>query len=154
MGSVNASQLLVTFGDNPECMGSEASIAALTGVTAVPASSGKTNCHRLSPGGDRQTNAALYRIVLTLMATDVRTREYEAKRTEDELNKKEIIRCLKRCVARDIFRVMKNPRPVSLTNDLRQLRLALSIHPRCDGARFGFLTEHDCTDQTRQIPGR
>ncbi|MDQ0095960.1 IS110 family transposase [Paeniglutamicibacter psychrophenolicus] len=126
-GTVVASQLLVAFGDNPERMGSEASFAALAGVAPVPASSGKTNRHRLSRGGDRQANSALYRIVVTRTSNDARTREYVAKRTEDGLGKKEIIRCLKRYVAREIYRVMKNPRPAELVNDLRPLRLALGL---------------------------
>jgi transposase len=127
VGTVVASQLLVTLGDNPERMESEAAFAALAGVAPVPASSGKTNRHRLSRGGDRQANASLYRIVLVRMANDPRTREYVTKRTEDGLSKKEIIRCLKRYVAREIFRVMKNPRPAPLTNDLRPMRLALGL---------------------------
>lgn len=126
-GTVVASQLLVTFWDNPERMEIEAAFAALAGVVPVPASSGKTNCHRLSRGGDRQANASIYCIVLARMANDPRTREYVAKRTEDGLSKKEIIRCLKRYVAREIFRVMTNPRSAPWTNDLPPLRLALGL---------------------------
>jgi transposase len=127
VGTVIASQLLVTFGDNPARMTSEAAFAALAGAAPVPASSGKTNRHRLSRGGDRQANSSLYRIVLARMSSDQRTRNYVAKRTEDGLSKKEIIRCLKRYVAREIYRVMKNPQPAQLTNDLRPLRLALGL---------------------------
>lgn len=127
VGTVVASQLLVTFGDNPERMGSESAFAALAGAAPVPASSGKTNRHRLSRGGDRQANSSLYRIVLARMSTDARTRKYVAKRARDGLSKKEIIRCLKRYVAREIYRVMKNPRPAPRTNDLRPLRLALGL---------------------------
>jgi transposase len=127
IGTIVASQLLVTFGDNPERMTSEAAFAALAGVAPIPASSGKTNRHRLSRGGDRQANASLHRIVLVRMAQDQRTRDYVAKRTEDGLSKKEIIRCLKRYLAREIFRAMKNPRPAPLTNDLRPLRLSLGL---------------------------
>lgn len=127
VGAVIASQLLVTFGDNPERMTSEAAFAALAGVAPVPASSGKTNRHRLSRGGDRQANSSIYRIVLVRMSTDDRTRAYVAKRTAEGMSKKEIIRCLKRYVAREIHRVMKNPRPVQPTNDLRPLRLAMGL---------------------------
>lgn len=127
VGVVVASQLLVTFGDNPERMNSEAAFAALAGVAPVPASSGKTSRHRLCRGGDRQANSSLYRIVVVRMSTDARTRAYVAKRTEDGLSKKEIIRCLKRYVAREIFHVMKNPRSAPLTNDLRILRLKLGL---------------------------
>ena len=127
VGTVVASQLLVTFGDNPERMSSEGAFAALAGVAPVPASSGKTRRHRLSRGGDRQANSSLYRIVVVRMSTDARTRAYVAKRTEDGLSKKDIIRCLKRYVAREIFHVMQNPRPAPLTNDLRTLRLELGL---------------------------
>lgn len=127
VGTVVASQLLVTFGDNPERLGSEASFAALAGVAPIPASSGKTTRHRLSRGGDRQANSALHSVVLSRMATDQRTREYVVKRTEEGKGKKEIIRCLKRYVAREIFRVMKSPRLVPLSNDLRPLRLKLGL---------------------------
>ncbi|MEV8182926.1 transposase [Specibacter sp. NPDC078692] len=127
VGAVVASQLLVTFGDNPERMVSEASFAALTGVAPVPASSGKTSRYRLSRGGDREANSSLYRIVQVRMSKDKRTRDYVAKRTEEGKSKKEIIRCLKRYVAREIYRVMSNPRPAPLTNDLRSLRLALGL---------------------------
>lgn len=127
VGTAVASQLLVTFGDNPGRMTSEAAFAALAGVAPVPASSGKTTRHRLSRGGDRQANNALHRIVLSRMHWDPRTREYVAKRTEDGLSKKEIMRCLKRYVAREIFRVLKNPKPTPQTNDLRPLRLALGL---------------------------
>lgn len=127
VGTTVASQLLVTFGDNPERVAKESSFAALAGVAPIPASSGKTNRHRLSRGGDRQANSALHRIVLSRMRWDQRTRDYLAKRTEEGLGKKEIMRCLKRYVAREIFRVMSNPRPAPLTNDLRPLRLALGL---------------------------
>ena len=127
VGVVVASQLLVTFGDNPERMTNEASFAALAGVAPVPASSGKTTRHRLSRGGDRQANNALHRVVLSRMKWEPRTREYVAKRTEEGMSKKEVIRCLKRYVAREIYRAMKNPRPTPLTNDLRPLRLTLGL---------------------------
>ncbi len=138
VGAVVASQLLVTFGDNPERLTSEAAFAALAGAAPVPASSGKTNRHRLSRGGDRQANSSLYRIVLVRMSRDARTRGYVAKRIEDGLSKKEIIRCLKRYVAREVYRVLKNPRPAPLTNDLRPLRLALGLTQVMAAAALGF----------------
>lgn len=127
VGIVVASQLLVTFGDNPNRLTSEAAFAALAGVAPIPASSGKTNRHRLCRGGDRQANASLYRIVVVRMSKDQRTRDYVVKRTEQGLNKKEIIRCLKRYVAREIYRVMQNPSERPLTNDLRPLRRARGL---------------------------
>nr|WP_245348497.1 IS110 family transposase [Paeniglutamicibacter psychrophenolicus] len=88
VGTAVAYQQLVPFGDNPERMESEATFAALASVVPVPASSGKTNRHRLSRGGDRQANSALCGIVLTRMSADSRTREYVANRTEDGPGKK------------------------------------------------------------------
>lgn len=89
--------------------------SALTGVAPIPASSGKTNRHRLSRGGDRQANNAIHRIVLLRMHWDRRAKEYVVKRSEEDMSKKEIMRCLKRYVYREVFRVMNNPRPVPLT---------------------------------------
>ncbi len=101
-----AGQLLVTAGDNPERLHSEAAFAMLCGVAPLPASSGRTQRHRLNRGGDRQANSALWRIVITRMATDPTTRDYVQRRTTDGLSKKEIIRCLKRYVARDIYALL------------------------------------------------
>lgn len=111
VGAVVASQLLVTFGDNPERMVSEASFAALAGVAPVPASSGKTTRFRLSRGGDREANSSLYRIVLVRMSKDKRTRDYVAKRTEEGKSKKDIIRCLKRYVAEGNLPGHEQPAP-------------------------------------------
>ena len=127
VGAVVASQLLVTVGDNPETLSSEAAFAALSGTAPIPASSGKTSRHRLSRGGDRQANASLYRIALVRMSRDRRTKEYVAKRTADGKSKKEIIRCLKRYVAREIYRVLQNPRMAPPTNDLQPRRVALGL---------------------------
>lgn len=138
VGTVVASQLLVTLGDNPERMESEAAFAALAGVAPVPASSGKTNRHRLSRGGDRQANASIYRIVLVRMSKDSKTPDYVAKGTEDGLSEKEIIRCLKHYVVREIYRFMKNPRPARLTNDLRPLRLALGLTQVVAACALGY----------------
>ncbi|WSU86790.1 IS110 family transposase (plasmid) [Streptomyces globisporus] len=101
-----AGQLLVTAGDNPDRLRSEAAFAMLCGVAPLPASSGRTHRHRLNRGGDRAANAALYRIVLCRLRWDQRTRTYMERRTKEGLSKKEIIRCLKRFVAREIFHVL------------------------------------------------
>lgn len=127
VGTAVASQLLVTAGDNPERLTTEARFAALTGSAPIPASSGKTTRQRLSRGGDRAANAAIYRIALVRMSKDQRTQDYVAKRTADGKSTKEIMRCLKRYVAREIYRVLQNPRPAPATNDLRPRRLALSL---------------------------
>ena len=137
IGAVVASQLLVTVGDNPERLASEAQFAALTGTAPIPASSGKTTRHRLSRGGDRAANAAIHRIVLVRMSKDPRTRDYVTKRTTEGKSKKEIMRCLKRYVAREIYRVLSNPRPIPLTNDLRPRRLAMHITQSAVAQEFG-----------------
>ena len=106
-----AGQLLSTAGDNPDRLHSEASFAQLSGVAPIPASSGRTRRHRLNRGGDRAANNALHTIALCRLRHDPRTRAYVAKRTEDGLNKPEIIRCLKRYIAREIYAALQTPRP-------------------------------------------
>ncbi len=101
-----AGQLLVTAGANPDRLTSEAAFAALCGVAPVPASSGRTTRHRLNRGGDRQANAALYRIVLCRLRWDARTRAYAERRTTEGRTKPEIIRCLKRHIAREVYRAL------------------------------------------------
>jgi transposase len=103
VGTDTAGALLVAAGDNPDRLRSEASFAALCGVSPVQASSGRVQRHRLNRGGNRQANNALWRIVLVRMATDPRTRAYVERRTKQGRSKKEIIRCLKRYVARELY---------------------------------------------------
>ncbi|KRE23333.1 IS110 family transposase [Agromyces sp. Soil535] len=122
IGPVTAAQLLVTAGDNPERLHSEAAFAALCGAAPIPASSGKTTRHRLNRGGDRQANAALHRIALVRMAHEQRTRDYVAKKRSEGRGNKEILRCLKRAIARDVFNLLTNPVDVPRTDDLRGLR--------------------------------
>ncbi len=104
VGVDTAASLLVAAGDNPERLHNERSWAHLCGVTPLPASSGKVTRHRLNRGGDRNANAALYRIVLTRMSSDQDTRRYVTRRREEGLNTAEIMRCLKRYVARQTFK--------------------------------------------------
>jgi transposase len=106
VGVETAAQLLSTCGDNPDRLNSEAAFASLCGVSPVPASSGKTTRHRLNRGGDRQANRALYVIALSRMAHDARTRAYIERRTAEGLSKKEIIRCLKRYIARELYKIL------------------------------------------------
>ena len=98
-----AAILLVTAGDNPTRLRSEAALAALCGTSPLQASSGKTQRHRLNRGGDRQANNALWTIAMVRMRSDVRTRDYVAKRTSQGLSKKEIHRCLKRYIVRELY---------------------------------------------------
>lgn len=107
VGPDTAGQLLTTAGDNPDRLCSEAAFARLCGAAPIPASSGRTDRHRLHRGGDRQANAALYRIVVVRLRYCPRTRAYLARRTAQGLSKKDIIRCLKRYVAREIYTALR-----------------------------------------------
>lgn len=106
VGHEVAGQLLVTAGQNPERLTSEAAFAMLCGVAPLPASSGRTHRHRLNRGGDRQANSALHRIVICRLRWDKRTKTYVDRRTQEGMSKKEIMRCLKRYVARDVFNAL------------------------------------------------
>ena len=106
VGPEVASTLLMTAGDNPHRMRSESAFAALCGSNPIPASSGKTNRHRLNRAGDRHANAALWRIVIVRLSCDERTRDYLARRQAEGKSKTEAIRCLKRYVAREVFNAM------------------------------------------------
>jgi transposase len=108
-----AGQLLVTAGANTDRLSSEAAFAMLCGAAPLPASSGKTNRHRLNRGGDRHANAALYRIVICRLRWDARTRAYAERRTKQGLSKKEIIRCLKRYIAREIYTLLNPAKQVA-----------------------------------------
>jgi len=108
VGHDTAAKLLIAAGDHPERLRSEAAWAHLCATAPIPASSGKVTRHRPGPGGDRQANHALYRIVITRMSSHPPTRAYVDRRSKEGLSKKEIIRCLKRYVARQVY---PHPRP-------------------------------------------
>ncbi|TFB58981.1 IS110 family transposase [Cryobacterium sp. Hz7] len=131
-----ASQLLVTVGDNPKRIATETQFAALVGVAPIPASSGKTSRHRLSRGGDRAANAAIHHVVVSRLATDSRTRDYAARRTAQGKTKKEIMRCLKRYVARELYRQLTNPQAAPSITDLRTAREDLHITLREAAGHF------------------
>ena len=107
VGHDTAAKLLIAAGDHPERLRSEAAWAHLCATAPIPASSGKVTRHRLNPGGDRQANHALYRIVITRMSSHPPTRAYVDRRSKEGLSKKEIIRCLKRYVAREACRHLR-----------------------------------------------
>ena len=109
VGTDTAASLLVAVGDNPQRLKSEASFACLCGVAPVPASSGKTVRYRLNRGGNRDANRALHVLALGRMSWDERTREYVARRTAEGKSKREILRCLKRYVAREAYRILTAP---------------------------------------------
>jgi transposase len=111
IGPDTAAELLIIFGDNPDRVRTEAAFAKLCGACPIPASSGMTTRHRLYRGGHRQANAALYRSVIVRMRFHQPTIDYVARRTAEGLPKREIIRCLKRYLAREIYqRVMTDHR--------------------------------------------
>ena len=122
VGPDTAAALLVAAGDNPGRMKSEKSFAALCGASPVQASSGQTIRHRLNRGGNRQANSALWRIATTRMRTDARTKEYVKRRRAEGKNKREIIRCLKRHIAPQIYRLLTNPPPTPNCARLRSRR--------------------------------
>jgi len=103
VGPHTAALLLIAAGDHPGRLRSEAAWAHLCGAAPIPASSGKVTRRRLNPGGDRQANHALWRIVITRMSSHPATRAYVARRSQEGLSKPEIIRCLKRYVARQVY---------------------------------------------------
>jgi len=106
IGTHHAATLLVVAGDNPERLRSEASFASLCGVSPIEASSGKVVRHRLNRGGNRDANRALHMICVVRMGSDKRTRAYVARRTAEGKSKWEIMRCLKRYIAREVYRVL------------------------------------------------
>ena len=104
VGIDTAATLLVTAGDNPERLRSEAAWAHLCGVSPLQASSGKVTRHRLNRGGDRQANRALWIIVISRLASDPETQAYMERRVKEGRSKREVIRMLKRYVAREVYR--------------------------------------------------
>ncbi|MFI6804781.1 IS110 family transposase [Streptomyces luteogriseus] len=111
IGPDSAVTLLITMGDNPERLSTEASFAALCGVSPIEYSSGRQSSRRLNHGGDRQANAALHRIVFTRLRHDPRTQAYYERRTQEGKTRREIIRCLKRYAAREVFNLVKSVSP-------------------------------------------
>lgn len=108
VGPIVAANILIAWGTNPARVTSEAAFAALCGVSAVEASSGQHIRHRLNRGGDRQANAALYRMVIVRLRYDPTARAYMQRRLNEQKTKKEIIRCLKRYAARELYHTLKH----------------------------------------------
>lgn len=115
VGHDSAGALLVAAGDNSDRLRSEAAFSMLCGASPIPASSGKTVRHRLHRGGNRQANTALYQIVVVRLRWHQPTRDYLARRTNEGLSKREIIRCLERYVAREIFTALHPPTALANT---------------------------------------
>ncbi len=122
VGADVAAILLVAAGDNPERVATESAFAALCGVSPIQASSGKTQRHRLNRSGNRQANHALWRIAMVRLTCDPRTRAYVVRRTTEGKSRREILRCLKRHIAREVFTLLTNPTIVPVGNELRTSR--------------------------------
>ena len=137
VGADTAAQLLVTAGANPHRLPNEASFAALCGAAPVPASSGKITRHRLSRGGDRAANNALYRIALVRMSAHPQTRDYVQRQDTNGRTKKEILRLLKRAIAREVFRLLTRPGPIDDYSDLRPARQAKNLTLATVAHHFG-----------------
>lgn len=137
VGPDTAAVLLAVAGDNPQRLTSDAAFAALCGASPVAASSGKTTGHRLNRGGNRAANAALHRIVVVRMGSHQPTKDYIARRTAQGKSKRAIMRCLKRYVAREIYRHLTNPQPAVQITDLRARRTAMALPLRTVAAAVG-----------------
>ena len=122
VGAETAASLLVAAGDNPERMHSEASFAALCGTSPVEASSGRTVRHRLNRGGNRRANNALWRIAMVRLRFDERSIAYAARLTAQGKTRREILRCLKRHIAREVYKLITDPPDVVHGADLRRQR--------------------------------
>ena len=112
IGVDTAAEILIVAGDNPERIKSEAAFAKLAGISPIPAGSGMTSGrHRINHGGHRQLNAAIYRTVILRMRYHQPTIDYVTRRTAQGKSKRDIIRCLKRYVIREVYHMIKiNPR--------------------------------------------
>ena len=106
ISTMTVAEILILVGDNPERIHSEAALAKLCGVCPIPASSGRTNRMRLNRGGNRQANAAIYRVAIVRLRDDERTKAYAARRTLEGKTQREIVRCIKRYIVREIYRAL------------------------------------------------
>ncbi|GLY20253.1 IS110 family transposase [Kineosporia sp. NBRC 101677] len=139
VGPDTAAQLLITAGNNPERLRSEASFAALCGAAPVPVSSGKTRGrYRLSRGGDRAANNALYRIAMVRWSSHAPTRAYVARHKAAGRTGKEILRMLKRAIAREIYRYLTQQIEIADYSDLRPSRQAKNITLTAAAQHFGL----------------
>lgn len=116
IGPQTAATLMSVAGDNPGRLKSESALAALCGVNPLPASSGKTVRHRLNRGGSRAANNAIWTIAMVRMRSDPRTKAYVERRTSEGLTSKEICRCLKRYIARELYPLILRDLENNLSN--------------------------------------
>jgi transposase len=137
IGSDVASILLVAVGDNAERLKSEGAFAAMCGVSPLEASSGKVTRHRLNRSGNRQANHALWRVAIVRMHSDERTKRYVERRTQEGKSRREIIRCLKRYIAREVFQTLTHPQAVPLGHAMRAMRTDAGISLETAAAALG-----------------
>ena len=137
VGPVIGAQLLLTAGDNPDRLRSSASFAALCGTAPIPVSSGRTDRHRLSRGGDRQANAALHHIVKVRLSYDPATRAYRDVHLAKGWTIKAVFRALKRAVAREVFHALAGHCAVPDYGDLRPARRAKNLTLTAAAANLG-----------------
>jgi transposase len=138
VGNTTAAQLLITAGGNPDRLCSEASFAALCGAAPVPASSGKTTRHRLSRGGDRRANSALHTIALVRMRNHPPTKAFVKRQRDRGRSTPEILRILKRAIAREMFKQLTRPHEDLGVHDLRPARQAKNITIHAAAAALGL----------------
>lgn len=140
-GTTTAAALVVAAGDNPGRLRGEAAFSMMCGASPIPASSGKTDRHRLNRGGNRQANWALYEIAIKRMAYDERTRRYVARRTSGGKSRREAVRCLKRYIAREVYRVLMDPNPDGAAPEgpeLAKMRKAMRVTQKQAAAELGL----------------
>lgn len=128
-------------GDNPGRLKGEAAFSMMCGASPIPASSGKTDRHRLNRGGNRQANWAPYEIAIKRMAYDERTRRYVARRTSEGKSRREAVRCLKRYIAREVYRVLMDPNPDGAAPEgpeLARMRKAMRVTQKQAAAELGL----------------
>ena len=146
-GPISAAMLAIAAGDNPERMGSEASFAALCGVSPIRASSGKVKRHRLNRGGNRNANKALHIIAMHRMRTDPRTIEYVERRRAEGLSDREIRRCVKRYIAREAYRLIMHPYDVPIEGkgpEMRAERIASGVSQKDAAIALGVTASTLC----------
>lgn len=114
ISTLTVAEMLILVGDNPQRIRSEAALAKLCGVCPIPASSGKTVRMRLNRGGNRQANAALYRVAIVRMRDHAETRLYAARRMAEGKTRREIVRCIKRYIVREVFAALCRPKALAL----------------------------------------
>jgi len=122
-----ASILLIAAGSNCHRLRNESAFAVMCGVSPLPASSGQTNRHRLNRSGNRQANNALWRIAMVRMISDEETKTYLARRTAQGKTKRDVTRCLKRHIAREVFLLLQNPAYEEVGPQLRATRTSAHV---------------------------